>query len=117
MTHQDDLERIYRTRSPEDIPWNREAPPHALVEFVEAIPELVLLEPGVPLFPCLELEPGFALLLVHPHLERRVVVLLVLGEAVPFLVGAGGEADRQEEQGQQSLHLVSRSGRPVWRRA
>ena len=35
MTHQDDLDRIYRTRSPEDIPWNRKDPPQALVEFLE----------------------------------------------------------------------------------
>jgi len=35
MTHRDELDRIYRTRSPGDIPWDREAPPPALVELVE----------------------------------------------------------------------------------
>ncbi|MFC2142454.1 class I SAM-dependent methyltransferase [Acidobacteriota bacterium] len=35
MTNQYDLDRIYRTRSPEDIPWSRDDPPRALVEFLE----------------------------------------------------------------------------------
>jgi SAM-dependent methyltransferase len=36
MTHQDDLDRIYKTRNSEDIPWNREDPPKALVELIES---------------------------------------------------------------------------------
>lgn len=35
MSHQDELDRLYRTRGPEDIPWNREDPPQALVDFLE----------------------------------------------------------------------------------
>jgi SAM-dependent methyltransferase len=35
MTHRDELDRLYRTRNLGDIPWDREAPPHALVELVE----------------------------------------------------------------------------------
>ena len=35
MTHQDELEIIYRTKAPDDIPWNREGPPPALIEAIE----------------------------------------------------------------------------------
>ena len=33
--NQTDMENIYRNKSPEDIPWNIEAPPEALVALVE----------------------------------------------------------------------------------
>jgi len=33
---QNEIDKIYRNMSPEEIPWNIEAPPDALVELVES---------------------------------------------------------------------------------
>lgn len=35
MTRQDELEKIYKNRAPQDIPWIREDPPPALIETIE----------------------------------------------------------------------------------